>query len=274
MSGLLRRPFSTHFYSRPCGRGDQYRRSRQPARCSYFYSRPCGRGDRRKPAAARPLPYFYSRPCGRGDSFVMEIMAFSTLFLLTPLREGRRLPGQRGLMACGISTHAPAGGATSRLACLFVRAIDFYSRPCGRGDEKSRCKRKADHISTHAPAGGATLLLALSSSCVSISTHAPAGGATLTLSSRTLTPSAFLLTPLREGRPRGSGAYCTSGLISTHAPAGGATRVQTVFISKLENFYSRPCGRGDRPRCAKRAERPRFLLTPLREGRRRRIAFV
>ena len=134
LSGLLRRPFSTHFYSRPCGRGDQYRRSRQPARCSYFYSRPCGRGDRRKPAAARPLPYFYSRPCGRGDSFVMEIMAFSTLFLLTPLREGRRLPGQRGLMACGISTHAPAGGATSRLACLFVRAIDFYSRPCGRGD--------------------------------------------------------------------------------------------------------------------------------------------
>ena len=78
----------------------------------------------------------------------------------------------------------------------------------------------------------------------------------------------FLLTPLREGRL--DRIFCTvcNKFISTHAPAGVATRVQTVFISKLENFYSRPCGRGDRPRCAKRAERPRFLLTPLREGRR------
>ena len=35
---------SFHFYSRPCGRGDNFRRRCCP--CTwYFYSRPCGRGD-------------------------------------------------------------------------------------------------------------------------------------------------------------------------------------------------------------------------------------
>ena len=34
-------------------------------------------------------------------------------------------------------------------------------------------------------------------------------------------------------------------------------------------FYSRPCGRGDRPAAVLPPLRPRFLLTPLREGRRR-----
>ena len=92
-------------------------------------------------------------------------------------------------------------------------------------------------ISTHAPAGGATAAHPVAERRgLLISTHAPAGGATLTLSSRTLTPSAFLLTPLREGRPRGSGAYCTSGLISTHAPAGGAT---AIFHKSVMRF----CGK-------------------------------
>ena len=86
--------------------------------------------------------------------------------------------------------------------------------------------------------------------------------------------AAFLLTPLREGRHTpDTGDYYIS-IISTHAPAGGATKRRQAMHGGYANFYSRPCGRGDRPRCAKRAERPRFLLTPLREGRRRRIAFV
>ena len=80
----------------------------------------------------------------------------------------------------------------------------------------------------------------------------------------------FLLTPLREGRPR-----CF------------------FRIRGIHYFYSRPCGRGDyrrsivhliprsflltplregRPAQApSRDSRPQFLLTPLREGRRRAI---
>ena len=43
-----------------------------------------------------------------------------------------------------ISTHAPAGGATGQRRDAVVGKIDFYSRPCGRGDRstaiiRSRC---------------------------------------------------------------------------------------------------------------------------------------
>ncbi len=114
--------------------------------------------------------------------------------------------------------------------------IDFYSRPCGRGDARllmllcflpqflltplreGRRKKHGklpwiDYISTHAPAGGATgsaddgLLLGL------ISTHAPAGGATAT------TQEAHL-----------------DEIISTHAPAGGAT---AIFHKSVMRF----CGK-------------------------------
>ena len=42
-------------------------------------------------------------------------------------------------------------------------------------------------------------------------------------------------------------------IISTHAPAGGATRCATTWRRRRANFYSRPCGRGDRQVCACRA---------------------
>ena len=81
--------------------------------------------------------------------------------------------------------------------------------------------------------------------------------------------------------------------ISTHAPAGGATLRGLIILGAIYDFYSRPCGRGDRSRppagqggsyfysrpCG-RGDRSTvafsvkpvpFLLTPLREGRRRCI---
>ena len=113
---------------------------------------------------ARPV-YFYSRPCGRGD-----------------------LAGEAGLhrRPFGISTHAPAGGATGedlraaqrvqflltplregRLfrGCIVSFAFHFYSRPCGRGDHWAEHMQNAD--------------------------------------------GSFLLTPLREGRP---GSITASGV--------------------------------------------------------------
>ena len=56
----------------------------------------------------------------------------------------------------------------------------FYSRPCGRGDQRQVVRR------------GQRVL---------ISTHAPAGGATLVSLVSQRKKLQFLLTPLREGRP-------------------------------------------------------------------------
>ena len=56
--------------------------------------------------------YFYSRPCGRGDLATVATVEEDGLFLLTPLREGRRDEAIRVDTLAIISTHAPAGGAT------------------------------------------------------------------------------------------------------------------------------------------------------------------
>ena len=108
--------------------------------------------------AGRECAYFYSRPCGRGD-----------------------LPRLRDHLCSGcISTHAPAGGATTS---------DFAS-----------VERKL--ISTHAPAGGATgLLIAAARLAEFLLTPLREGRphALECLFRRAL----FLLTPLREGRQIG-----------------------------------------------------------------------
>ena len=78
----------------------------------------------------------------------------------------------------------------------------------------------------------------------------------------------FLLTPLREGRPDAALQTDREDWISTHAPAGGATRRRRRLHTDAADFYSRPCGRGDRGGRTSRDTRPGFLLTPLREGRR------
>ena len=58
--------------------------------------------------------------------------------------------------------------------------------------------------------------------------------------------------------------------ISTHAPAGGATAPpQAAPCRAIPNFYSRPCGRGDPSRTFSSPRVAAFLLTPLREGRRK-----
>ncbi len=197
------------------------------------------------------------------------------LFLLTPLREGRRSvewPGR----SCWVYFYSrPCGRGDlpllqaspecfpflltplreGRLLPCAVQAegqVYFYSRPCGRGDVLPICQRhNLCRISTHAPAGGATIRWNGRADYVGrISTHAPAGGATPRRTARDLPPDA----------------------ISTHAPAGGATpppaplsrpqppflltplregrRVSTWAMGKWSmHFYSRPCGRGDLPIC-------------------------
>ena len=102
-------------------------------------------------------PHFYSRPCGRGDLAGIAKYNTTDKFLLTPLREGRLVADLHGCVSgCGISTHAPAGGATETLTIRKLTEkkflltplregrpvttvpaagiVYFYSRPCGRGD--------------------------------------------------------------------------------------------------------------------------------------------
>ena len=211
---------------------------------------------------------FYSRPCGRGDFRAATWTVPTSRFLLTPLREGRRTPVDNVCVQFVISTHAPAGGATIaykqgyRIIPEFLLtplregrrsplrwpgrcSPHFYSRPCGRGDPSAPCKsRQPQHFYSRPCGRGDLRRYGIRSPsayfysrpcgrgdlcgyrrcnpCRAISTHAPAGGATRAEAlCRQSTP--FLLTPLREGRrilaqPR-----------QWHP----------------ENFYSRPCGRGD-----------------------------
>ena len=77
----------------------------------------------------------------------------------------------------------------------------------------------------------------------------------------------FLLTPLREGRPVYLRRATAGRRISTHAPAGGATVVLFYGVRRVDDFYSRPCGRGDGTPHFGAVLRISFLLTPLREGR-------
>ena len=101
------------------------------------------------------------------------------IFLLTPLREGRRHTPPDIDNNVSISTHAPAGGATITMYGDIYEQQPFLLTPLREGRHREgRNMAKAKVISTHAPAGGAT---------------GPAvckdGGL-----------RQFLLTPLREGR--------------------------------------------------------------------------
>ena len=101
-------------------------------------------------------------------------------------------------------------------------------------------------ISTHAPAGGATNTAKPSSRTKTISTHAPAGGATLPQMDAAAEIGVFLLTPLREGRPRRRG-YPSPYLNYFYSrPCGRGDRYESVRACQAAYyFYSRPCGRGD-----------------------------
>ena len=124
-----------------------------------------------------------------------------------------------------ISTHAPAGGATQLRNMQIPGSINFYSRPCGRGDHIAQLAlRLRRNISTHAPAGGATVVQCPCQRVTDkISTHAPAGGATRSAAVRAGIKKYFYSRPCGRG-DAGQGANYWSVGISTHAPAGGATK--------------------------------------------------
>ena len=72
---------------------------------------PAGGATRLLPRSDEHRGNFYSRPCGRGDPTRCCRAENLSLFLLTPLREGRLT-----------------------MSDSLKKLQDFYSRPCGRGD--------------------------------------------------------------------------------------------------------------------------------------------
>ena len=166
-------------------------------------------------------------------------------FLLTPLREGRRI-----------------------VRVFDKRRFDFYSRPCGRGDVQGReasCKSSQ------------FLLTPLREGRRSRNWHTsvyhqhfysrPCGRGD---ASKTCTVSCvfvFLLTPLREGRQSRSRRCVCRRKYFYSRPCGRGDQQAPVHGAVLLHFYSRPCGRGDLTSGDSDEDAVLFLLTPLREGR-------
>ena len=213
---------STHA---PAGGATPAGRSRCRPEASYFYSRPCGRGD----ATAQESTGFWMSisthaPAG-GATLICDGAVRSGKFLLTPLREGRLWAAMAVAATYFISTHAPAGGAT--IFCEESRRVwkNFYSRPCGRGDVIRSPELGASVISTHAPAGGATPAPPAYCSWIKRFLLTPLREGRPKTALQSPRCAIFLLTPLREGRLKAHHLYQRVFIISTHAPAGGATRL-------------------------------------------------
>ena len=174
-------------------------------------------------SARSPFPLFLLTPLREGRPGVSKDLIRYDQFLLTPLREGRRRPQPEQEIGSRISTHAPAGGATSRWRPSAAAAVflltplregrlhrnthlpadrDFYSRPCGRGD--------------------------------------------LFYCIHGVPPNLFLLTPLREGRraPTAPVSRPASHFYSRPCGRGDLADVE-ILADEVSHFYSRPCGRGD-----------------------------
>ena len=190
----------------------------------YFYSRPCGRGDRRCRSGLAWRKISTHAPAGGATVLRPHHWFLHWLFLLTPLREGRRDCCHDLTNIEAISTHAPAGGATSGSLLCACLCSNFYSRPCGRGDPRPIFLFPRLCISTHAPAGGATGVWRSAKRIWQISTHAPAGGATDIFRKMVRDLYDFYSRPCGRGDISRLVELAEADKISTHAPAGGATR--------------------------------------------------
>ena len=168
------------------------------------------------------------------------------LFLLTPLREGRRpfsafcrIPRRFLLTPLREGRHLLTNITTTK-------RVSFLLTPLREGRQEGICDDSDDRsISTHAPAGGATR-----------STDAPSSGLRIflltplregRLLSRLTTPLryGFLLTPLREGRLMAAADIDgTDTFLLTPLREGRQIRLG-FWLRSTKHFYSRPCGRGD-----------------------------
>ena len=144
--------------------------------------------------------YFYSRPCGRGDLLQLRLWLRVTVFLLTPLREGRPVGSAPGRLPHLFLLTPLREGRPKRIKIFCVNVLflltplregrpadhlkylahcEFLLTPLREGRQQRGYRVVGEYcISTHAPAGGATMVRQKPGRFRNISTHAPAGGAT------------------------------------------------------------------------------------------------
>ena len=84
--------------------------------------------------SAKPTPISTHAPAGGATDALREKKRWISVFLLTPLREGRRIStsGRQPLTSYFYSR--PCGRGDLDLLAVFQIRHNFYSRPCGRGD--------------------------------------------------------------------------------------------------------------------------------------------
>ena len=82
-------------------------------------------------------------------------------------------------LACGVSIHAPAGGATEEIPMGGRGYGVSIHAPAGGATGDWRERGECGAVSIHAPAGGATHGTGEEIAEAVVSIHAPAGGATL-----------------------------------------------------------------------------------------------
>ena len=171
------------------------------------------------------VSYFYSRPCGRGDDQAEGFCAKMAVFLLTPLREGRR-PHENGRPHCRYSfllTPLREGRRDARSLCDTPCGI-FLLTPLREGRLRPQLRPFWMDTFLLTPLREGRLCHGFSRwAALSDFYSRPCGRGDSKRPSRGPNPRRFLLTPLREGRPVLLGK-------------GG---------SMMFDFYSRPCGRGD-----------------------------
>ncbi len=152
-----------------------------------------------------------------------------------------------GYVLASISTHAPAGGATKG-PCSFPACRSFLLTPLREGRRSqlqklsglfcyfySRPCGRGDLCAGHAPAHSSLYFYSR-----------PCGrGDLIDLVLHLLNFLNFYSRPCGRGDRNRRGEPCNRFTISTHAPAGGATRRRPSPSPRRTYFYSRPCGRGD-----------------------------
>ena len=143
-------------------------------------------------------------------------------FLLTPLREGRHEPLAEGIVR-----------------------VNFYSRPCGRGDELKHTLDLfvIEFLLTPLREGRRSQLPRVGQQARFLLTPLREGRrASVTLA---VLDFRFLLTPLREGRPDTAAFYHRTAAFLLTPLREGRRRGPSCRQSWAGYFYSRPCGRGD-----------------------------
>ena len=102
-------PISTHAPAR----GATGRRDKSPAQSPHFYSRPREGATNHSRLVLKTSRYFYSRPREGGDMWATPFATWAINFYSRPREGGDQCHSAEREILYGISTHAPARGATA-----------------------------------------------------------------------------------------------------------------------------------------------------------------